>query len=202
MLLEDNKKHEELCIQKYQSYAAQASSPELQQLFLTHASHEQQHYHTINQLLNGHFPPVSPQGNAQQQQQKQYQQQGQQQSQYQQQQYQQQQYQQQQYQQQQYQLQQQQLQQQQMQEQYPQQQLRQQAQINLPTGSGNDIDAFLCNDLLNTEKYISGTYDTTIFEFTNPQVRQILNHIQKEEQKHGEDIFLYMQSHNMYNPQR
>ena len=179
MLLEDNKKHEELCIQKYQSYAAQASSPELQQLFLTHASHEQQHYHTINQLLNGQFPPVSPQGNAQQQQQKQYQQQGQQQSQYQQQ-----------------------LQQQQMQEQYPQQQLRQQAQINLPTGSGNDIDAFLCNDLLNTEKYISGTYDTTIFEFTNPQVRQILNHIQKEEQKHGEDIFLYMQSHNMYNPQR
>lgn len=25
--------------------------------------------------------------------------------------------------------------------------------------------------------------------------------IQKEEQKHGEDIFLYMQSQGMYNPQ-
>jgi spore coat protein CotF len=54
--------------------------------------------------------------------------------------------------------------------------------------------------MLTTEKYVSGTYDTTIFEFTNSQARQVLNHIQKEEQQHGEGIFNYMQSHGMYNP--
>jgi spore coat protein CotF len=51
-----------------------------------------------------------------------------------------------------------------------------------------------------TEKYVSGTYDTAIFEFTDSNIRQILNHIQKEEQQHGEGIFQYMQSHGLYNP--
>lgn len=141
MLLEDQKKHEQVCIQKYQSYAGQTQTPELQQLFQSHASHEQQHLNTINQLLNGQIPNVSQQSGTQQQ------------------------------------------------------------QMNQQAGPGNQMDAYFCNDLLSTEKYISGTYDTAIFEFTNPQVRQILNHIQKEEQKHGEDIFLYMQSHGMYNTQ-
>ena len=35
---------------------------------------------------------------------------------------------------------------------------------------------------------------------SDPQVRDILNHIQKEEQKHGEAIFKYMESRGMYNP--
>ncbi|ARE89310.1 Coat F domain protein [Clostridium formicaceticum] len=52
-----------------------------------------------------------------------------------------------------------------------------------------------------TEKYVSATYNTAIFEFTNTNVRQILDHIQKEKQQHGEDIFNYMQSHGMYQPQ-
>ncbi|WP_026476707.1 spore coat protein [Alkaliphilus transvaalensis] len=69
------------------------------------------------------------------------------------------------------------------------------------SGSFNQKDKELCQDLLTTEKYVSGTYDTTIFEFTNTDVRQLLNHIQKEEQQHGEDIFLYMQSTGMYKPQ-
>ena len=43
-----------------------------------------------------------------------------------------------------------------------------------------------------TEKYVSATYDTAIFEFTDPQVRDVLNHIQKEEQQHGEAIFKYI----------
>ena len=60
-------------------------------------------------------------------------------------------------------------------------------------------DEVLCSDLLSTEKYISGTYDTAIFEAVNPTVRQTLQHIQQEEQKHGEDIFNYMNSHGMYN---
>lgn len=65
--------------------------------------------------------------------------------------------------------------------------------------SFNQNDASLANDMLTTEKYISGTYDTTIFEIRDTNIRQVLNHIQKEEQQHGEDLYNYMQSHGMYN---
>lgn len=68
-------------------------------------------------------------------------------------------------------------------------------------GSFNQNDAELATDMLSTEKYISSTYDTAIFEFQDTSVRQALNHIQKEEQKHGEDLFNYMKSHGMYNVQ-
>jgi spore coat protein CotF len=59
-------------------------------------------------------------------------------------------------------------------------------------------DKDLCTDMLMTEKYVSGSYDTAIFEFRDPQVRNILNHIQKEEQQHGEAIFNYMENNGMY----
>lgn len=62
-------------------------------------------------------------------------------------------------------------------------------------------DADLCTDMLMTEKYVSGAYDTAIFEFRDANIRQALNHIQKEEQQHGEQIFNYMQSNGMYNMQ-
>lgn len=62
----------------------------------------------------------------------------------------------------------------------------------------NEDDKILCSDLLSTEKYVSGVYDTSIFEAANPVVRQALQHIQKEEQSHGEQIFNYMNSHGMY----
>ncbi|MBF8982373.1 spore coat protein [Lutibacter sp. B2] len=68
-------------------------------------------------------------------------------------------------------------------------------------GNYNENDATLCNDLLMSEKYISSVYNTSIFEFTNTGMRQALNHIQKEEQEHGEKLFNYMSSHGMYNPQ-
>ncbi|WIV13807.1 spore coat protein [Proteiniborus sp. MB09-C3] len=68
------------------------------------------------------------------------------------------------------------------------------------TGMTNQQDADLCTDLLSTEKYVSGVYNTAIFEFRDPSIRQALNHIQKEEQQHGEQIFNYMQSKGMYNP--
>lgn len=67
--------------------------------------------------------------------------------------------------------------------------------------SYNQNDADLCTDLLSTEKYVSSTYNTAIFEFRDQNIRQALNHIQKEEQEHGEHIFNYMQSKGMYNPQ-
>ena len=65
-------------------------------------------------------------------------------------------------------------------------------------GMSQQQDADSCQDMLQTEKYVSGTYDTAIFEFKDPNIRQVLNHIQSEEQKHGEAIFAYMQSKGMY----
>jgi len=75
-------------------------------------------------------------------------------------------------------------------------------QVQFGTGEYNQQDAQLCEDLLMTEKYVSSTYNTTIFECRDTNLRQVLNHIQKEEQEHGEDIFKYMESRNMYNTQQ
>lgn len=69
------------------------------------------------------------------------------------------------------------------------------------TGKGSKSDGDLCNDILMTEKYVSGAYDTAIFEFRDANIRQTLNHIQKEEQQHGENVFKYMESAGLYNPQ-
>jgi spore coat protein CotF len=148
-LLEDQKSHEEVCVQKYTAYANSAQCPQLKQMFQTYAAHEQEHLNSINQLLNGQIPQMG-------------QQQG--------------------------------------------QQMQQQntapagSQATFQGNAGNQNDAVLCNDMLMTEKYVSSTYDTAIFEQADSNVRQVLNHIQKEEQGHGEGIFKYMQSKGMYNP--
>lgn len=148
MLLEDQKQHEQLCIQKYQRYANEAQDPQLKQLFQMHASHEQQHYDTINRILSGQVPNLNVGQQSQQAQ--------------------------------------------------GMQKMSGQAQS---AGSYNRNDGYLANDMLTTEKYISGTYDTAIFECQDTNVRQALNHIQKEEQQHGEDLFNYLKSHGMYNVQ-
>ncbi|MFA9378603.1 MAG: spore coat protein [Lachnotalea sp.] len=59
-------------------------------------------------------------------------------------------------------------------------------------------DTYLCSDALAGEKHVSSVYNTSIFEFKDAQVRDALNHIQKEEQKHGERIWNYMESNGMY----
>lgn len=74
------------------------------------------------------------------------------------------------------------------------------AAIGQPLAAEAQNDAALCQDMLSTEKYISATYDTAIFEMVDANVRQALNHIQKEEQQHGEGIFNYMQSKGYYQP--
>lgn len=61
-----------------------------------------------------------------------------------------------------------------------------------------DHDKFLCQDALSTEKHVSSTYNTSIFEMRDTNIRQVLNHIQKEEQEHGEKIYNYMHQHGMY----
>lgn len=70
---------------------------------------------------------------------------------------------------------------------------------NVSSGAYDENDKMLCQDTLSTEKYISATYNTAIFEFKDKNIRQVLNHIQKEEQEHGEQIYNYMDQHNMYN---
>ena len=59
-------------------------------------------------------------------------------------------------------------------------------------------DAYLCSDLLATEKHVSHLYDTSVFEFTEAPLRNTLNHIQTEEQGHGKMIYDYMKANNMY----
>ena len=66
------------------------------------------------------------------------------------------------------------------------------------TGSAKSNDAFLCADALAMEKHVSSVYDTSIFEFSSPTLRDTLNHIQKEEQNHGKKIYDYMSKNNMY----
>jgi spore coat protein CotF len=144
MLLEDQIKHELICIEKYSNYANLASDPQLKQIFQANEASERSHLDSINQLLSGTLPQMN------------------------------------------------------------QQQQNQQAQsglTNTPATSLNISDKDLCEDLLMTEKYVSGTYDTAIFECKDTNVRDTLNHIQKEEQKHGEAIFQYMNSKGMYGAQ-
>ena len=59
-------------------------------------------------------------------------------------------------------------------------------------------DAYLCRDALSMEKHVSAVYDTSVFEFSSPVLRDTLAHIQKEEQNHGETLYDYMQTNGMY----
>ncbi len=186
-LLEDQKNHEKICIQKYSNYASLATDPQLKNIFTQNGQIEQQHYNTIDQLLKGQMPQMqqssggqssgSQMGGSQMVSQMQGNQSG------------------------------------------PQQSNKGQmssmsgsSQISgsqsqssfMPKGQSsgyNTTDKDLCTDMLMTEKYVSGAYNTAIFEFRDPQVRNILNHIQKEEQQHGEAIFKYMESNGMYQVQ-
>ena len=85
-----------------------------------------------------------------------------------------------------------------------------------PTGTGNTTlptftatygmtdseckktDCYLCTDVLAGEKHVSSLYDTCIFEFKDTGARDVLNHIQKEEQQHGKMIYDYMTVNGMY----
>ena len=59
-------------------------------------------------------------------------------------------------------------------------------------------DAFLCKDALSMEKHVSAVYNTGVFEFSSPVLRDTLAHIQKEEQNHGEQLYNYLSCNNMY----
>jgi len=80
---------------------------------------------------------------------------------------------------------------------------QQSSSFNTQSSLGNlqSSDKDLCSDILMTEKFVSGAYNTALFEFKEPAVRDVLNHIQKEEQKHGESVYKYMESKGMYTAQ-
>ena len=63
--------------------------------------------------------------------------------------------------------------------------------------SKSKTDEYLLKDALDTEKHVSGVYDTCIFEFTDAGAREALNHIQKEEQEHGQMLYDFMAAHGM-----
>lgn len=147
LLLEDQKTHEQMCIEKYTNYSNQAKDTQLKQIFQTNAAQEKEHLNTINSMLNGQVPAMNQQSS------------------------------------------------QQASQSTAGSQMQNQAGMNCAS------DSDLCTDMLMTEKFVSGAYDTSIFEFQDTAARDMLNHIQKEEQKHGESIFKYMQSKGMYNVQ-
>ena len=60
------------------------------------------------------------------------------------------------------------------------------------------LDAFLCQDMLSMEKHVSSVYNTGVFEFKSPAARKMLNHIQAEEQQHGEWLYAYMEANGTY----
>ncbi len=70
--------------------------------------------------------------------------------------------------------------------------------VNYMSDADKEADAFLCRDMLATEKHVSSLYDTSIFEFVDPTARKTLNHIQAEEQQHGEQLYAYMSCNGMY----
>ncbi|MFW6268717.1 MAG: spore coat protein [Bacillota bacterium] len=215
-LLKDQKSHEKICIDKYTNYAEQAQDSELEDLFNNYASQEKEHLNTINQILNGNVPQMGGQQSQSQNQTQMNQSQNQNQSRAQNKTQNQGHYQARRKFQGQAQSRNQnqntgqhrtQTRERQFSQQNNQQTMRNQnsqgnRNQNNQAGMSHQKDAKLCNDLLMTEKYVSGTYDTAIFECTDSNVRNALNHIQKEEQQHGEGIFNYMQSKGMYNPQQ
>ncbi|MEA5085585.1 MAG: spore coat protein [Lachnospiraceae bacterium] len=68
----------------------------------------------------------------------------------------------------------------------------------IDTNPNKQDDSYLCTDSLSSEKHVSSTYNTCIFEFKDTNIRDALNHIQKEEQQHGEQIYNYMSQNGMY----
>ena len=55
-LLRDLKGQEQLCVDKYTRYAAEAHDPQLKNLFTRLAQEEQQHLQTIRQMEQGTMP--------------------------------------------------------------------------------------------------------------------------------------------------
>lgn len=141
-LLCDLKSQEQLCIEKYGRYEADAHDPCLKNLFESIRSTEQNHLSTISRIMSGEEVAMGSPASAVSE--------------------------------------------------------KLECPLSQCTEAEKQSDAYLCKDALAMEKHVSGLYDTSIFEFSSPTLRDTLNHIQKEEQNHGERIYEYMARNNMY----
>ena len=139
--LKDLKGQEELCIGKYERYAAEAKTPELRALFEDMKKTEQSHLETIQSMMGGTVPetPTTLKANNDCC-----------------------------------------------------------CAAHYENEGDRQSDAFLCQDMLASEKHVSATYNTSVFEFCDPAARKMLSHIQAEEQQHGEKIYAYMAANGMY----
>lgn len=174
--LQDAKSHEQLCITKYTTYSQQVSDPQLAQILQSIGQQEQKHLQSISQLLQGQIPQVGAQSGGQQAQSgmgpQGFTQSG-------------------------------------TANQGPMKPgaggqqangaMTAGSQYGSTGGSGFD-DKTICTDLLTTEKAVSDMYQHAVFEFTNPQARQVLDHIEQEEHQHGFALFQYMQQKGYYQP--
>ena len=74
-----------------------------------------------------------------------------------------------------------------------------------PTYTGNfnqadkENDQFLATDSITSEKYVSSAYNNELFQFSDTNIRKLLNHIQTEEQQHAEKLWIYKTVNNMTN---
>lgn len=66
------------------------------------------------------------------------------------------------------------------------------------SADGKAQDVYMCKDALAMEKHVSSVYNTCVFEFISPVLRDTLAHIQKEEQNHGEMLYGYLACNNAY----
>ena len=139
-LLCDLKSQEELCIEKYRKYEADANDPALKNLFSSIRCTEEGHLKTVNDILAGNEVSLGT----------------------------------------------------------PSASMKADCPPSSCSALEKSADAFLCRDALAMEKHVSALYDTSIFEFTSPTLRDTLNLIQKEEQNHGEQLYSYMSMNGMY----
>lgn len=145
--LQDLKKEEQDCIEKYTRYASLAKDQKLKDLFNELGNAEKTHLDTINCILNGNIPDMNASSGCQGS---------------------------------------------------SSSQASSAPKMNTASAEDKNNDKYLCSDTLATEKYVSSVYNTGIFEFKDARIRDILNHIQKEEQEHGKKIYDYMAANGLY----
>ncbi|MBU3812395.1 MAG: ferritin-like domain-containing protein [Candidatus Niameybacter stercoravium] len=68
---------------------------------------------------------------------------------------------------------------------------------NTCNAADKEHDKFLCTDCIATEKYVSSAYNNDLFQFASTNVREVLNHIQTDEQNHAEMIYKYKSMNGM-----
>ena len=62
----------------------------------------------------------------------------------------------------------------------------------------NMNDQQILNDMLMTEKYISSSYEHSLLESSNEEIRKAFQHIQQEEQDHANQIYTAMYQRGWY----